>query len=75
MIGWLSFSDSLPGYGNKKDAVVSRVLVSFGVVVNAARTIGKQLSFITTGQEVPDHIEPGRADRIARLVLGHGAES
>jgi flagellar biosynthesis protein FlhF len=49
--------------------------VSFGVVVNAARKIGKRLSFITTGQEVPDHIEPGRADRIARLVLGQGADA
>jgi flagellar biosynthesis protein FlhF len=43
--------------------------VSFGVLVNAARRIGARLSFVTTGQEVPDHIEPGRPERIARLVL------
>lgn len=30
---------------------------------------GIPLSFVTTGQEVPDHIEPGRADRLARAVL------
>ena len=44
--------------------------VSFGVLVNVARRIGKQLSFFTTGQEVPDHLELGRADRLAALVLG-----
>jgi len=44
--------------------------VSFGVLVNVMRQIGKQLSFITTGQEVPDQFEPGRAQRIAELVLG-----
>jgi len=44
--------------------------VSFGTLVNVVRTIGKNLSFVTTGQEVPDHIEPGRTDRLANLVLG-----
>lgn len=43
--------------------------VSFGVLVNVAHRVGASLSYITTGQEVPDHIEPGRADRLARLVL------
>lgn len=43
--------------------------VSFGVLVNVAHRVGATLSYITTGQEVPDHIEPGRADRLARLVL------
>ncbi|MHC4976615.1 MAG: flagellar biosynthesis protein FlhF [Planctomycetota bacterium] len=44
--------------------------VSFGVIINAARTIGTKLSFITTGQDVPDNIEPGRPEKIARLALG-----
>jgi flagellar biosynthesis protein FlhF len=35
----------------------------------AQRGGGIPLSFVTTGQEVPDHIEPGRADRLARAVL------
>ena len=43
--------------------------VSFGVLVNVIQKIGKQLSYITTGQEVPDHIEPGRGVRLADLVL------
>jgi len=47
--------------------------VTFGVLVNAARSIDVQLSYVTTGQEVPDHIEPGRPERLARLVLEGGA--
>ncbi len=43
--------------------------VGFGVLVNAARAIGMKLSFLTTGQEVPDHLEPGRPARLAELVL------
>jgi flagellar biosynthesis protein FlhF len=44
--------------------------VSFGVLINVMQKIGKKLSFITTGQEVPDHIEPGEPRRLAQLVLG-----
>lgn len=43
--------------------------VNFGAMVNIARKINTELSFVTTGQEVPDHIEPSNADRLARLVL------
>ncbi len=43
--------------------------VGFGVLVNAARAIGMRLSFVTTGQEVPDHIEAGCPKRLASLVL------
>jgi flagellar biosynthesis protein FlhF len=43
--------------------------VTFGVLVNAIRQIGKQLSYVTTGQEVPDHLEIGSAVRLADLVL------
>jgi flagellar biosynthesis protein FlhF len=46
--------------------------VSFGVLVNAVRRIGLELSFFTTGQEVPDHIEPGRPERLAALILEEG---
>jgi len=49
--------------------------VSFGMIVNVVRKIGTQLSFFTTGQEVPDHIEVGHPDRIARLVLGEPVHS
>jgi len=44
--------------------------VSFGVVLNVVRRVNKQLSYITTGQEVPQQIEPGRSDRMAELILG-----
>jgi len=44
--------------------------VSFGVLINVMQSVGKALSFITTGQEVPDHIEAGRPRRLAELVLG-----
>lgn len=43
--------------------------VNFGVVVNVTRRLSASLSFVTTGQEVPDHIEAGRPDRLARMVL------
>ena len=46
--------------------------VTFGVVLNVARKVKKQLSFITTGQEVPHQIEPGQSDRLAALVMGEG---
>lgn len=46
---------------------------SVGTVVSMVHALGLPLSFVTTGQEVPDHIEPGRADRLARLVLGGGS--
>lgn len=41
----------------------------FGVICAAAEITGLPMSYITTGQEVPDHIEPARAERLARLVL------
>ena len=44
--------------------------VSFGVLVDVIHRLGTELSFFTTGQEVPDHIEPGASDRLADLVLG-----
>jgi flagellar biosynthesis protein FlhF len=45
-------------------------MVHFGVLVNTARAIGAELSYITTGQEVPDHIEPSSANRLAKMILG-----
>lgn len=44
--------------------------VSFGMLVDVIRQLGKELSFFTTGQEVPDHIEVGRPERLAELILG-----
>lgn len=44
--------------------------VTGGVLLNVARRVGKRVSYITTGQEVPHQIEPGSSDRLAALVMG-----
>jgi flagellar biosynthesis protein FlhF len=44
--------------------------VSFGVLLNVARTASRALSYLTTGQDVPDNIEVGQPRRLARLILG-----
>ncbi|MEM9347895.1 MAG: flagellar biosynthesis protein FlhF [Planctomycetota bacterium] len=44
--------------------------VTGGVLLNVARRVGKKVSYITTGQEVPHEIEPGDSDRLAALVMG-----
>ena len=49
--------------------------VNFGVIVNVMGKVGKKLSFITTGQEVPDQIERGEPRRLARLILGESLRS
>ena len=43
--------------------------VSFGVLLNVSKQVGKELSYITTGQEVPHQIEPTAPLRLADLVL------
>jgi flagellar biosynthesis protein FlhF len=47
--------------------------VSCGAMLNVAHRIGKPLSYITTGQEVPHQIEACEASRVAALVLGREA--
>jgi flagellar biosynthesis protein FlhF len=43
-----------------------------GVVLNVVRKVNKGLSYITTGQAVPEDIEVGRGRRLAQLILGGG---
>jgi flagellar biosynthesis protein FlhF len=43
---------------------------NIGVLLNIARKVNKSLSYITTGQDVPDDIEVGNGRRLAELVLG-----
>jgi flagellar biosynthesis protein FlhF len=43
--------------------------VSFGTLINIATRVNASLSYVTTGQEVPDQIESGDPQRLARLVL------
>ena len=41
-----------------------------GVMLNIVRKVNKPLSYLTTGQDVPDDIEVGRGRRLAQLILG-----
>jgi flagellar biosynthesis protein FlhF len=43
--------------------------VCTGHIAGLTGRLGLPLSFITVGQEVPDDIEPARADRLARVAL------
>ena len=45
-----------------------------GVVLNVVRKVNKTLSYVTTGQDVPDDIELGRGRRLAQMILGNGQE-
>jgi len=47
--------------------------VGLGVILNVARKLDLQLSYLTTGQEVPDDIEVGHRRRIAELILNREA--
>lgn len=41
-----------------------------GVVLNVVKKVNKALSYVTTGQDVPDDIEIGRGGRLARMIMG-----
>ena len=43
---------------------------SFGTLVSLVERLGTRVSFLTHGQEVPDHIEVARGRRLAALVMG-----
>lgn len=46
---------------------------SVGVVLNIARKVGKAMSYMTTGQDVPDDIEVVKGRKLAQLILSpHG---
>ena len=47
--------------------------VSFGMLIDVVRQLGKELSFFTTGQEVPDHIEVSQPQRLVEFLLGASA--
>lgn len=44
--------------------------VGFGVILNVLRSFDLRLSYITTGQAVPDDIEVGSARRVVEMILG-----
>lgn len=41
-----------------------------GMVLNVIRKVNKSLSYVTTGQDVPDDIEVGRGKALAQMILG-----
>lgn len=46
--------------------------VGFGVLIEALGQIGRPLSWITTGQHVPNDLEPARSERLVDAILGGG---
>lgn len=44
--------------------------LGLGVILNVIRRLNLRLSYLTTGQDVPDDIEVGHCRRIAELILG-----
>ncbi len=44
--------------------------LGFGVIVNCLKTADAQLSYVTTGQDVPDDIEVPERGRLTSLILG-----
>ncbi len=43
--------------------------VGFGVILNCMHQTASRLSYVTTGQEVPDDIEVGHGGRLANLIV------
>ncbi len=48
--------------------------VGFGVILNVLRTVDLRLSYLTSGQSVPDDIEIGSGSRVAQLILSGSAD-
>jgi len=44
--------------------------VTHGLILNVAATVDRGLSYVTTGQDYMESIEPGDPERLAALVLG-----
>ena len=43
--------------------------VGVGVMLNGIRRVNRKISYLTNGQEVPDHIRVGRPEDVADLIL------
>ncbi|HVP09735.1 MAG TPA: flagellar biosynthesis protein FlhF [Phycisphaerae bacterium] len=48
--------------------------LGFGVILNVLNSVNMRLSYLTTGQSVPNDIEEGSAWRIAQLIVGQVSE-
>ena len=42
--------------------------VGFGVMLNVLKRVNRKMSYLTNGQEVPEHIEVGRPEQVAELI-------
>lgn len=60
------------GAANATSMILTKLdeAAGLGSLLSLVRRIDLPISYLTTGQDVPDDIEPARASRIARLVLG-----
>ena len=69
--GWASatFAETVISPSIESEQLVPSDLDT-SVPLEVVHRIGTELSFLTTGQEVPDHIETARPDRLAELVIG-----
>lgn len=47
-------------------------VVTFGTALNVAAAVKAAMSFVTTGQEVPDDIAPANPRKLAELIVGEG---
>jgi flagellar biosynthesis protein FlhF len=44
--------------------------IGFGVMLSVVKQVNSKLSYLTTGQDVPDDIEVGSGRRLAQLIMG-----
>ena len=72
-------SDAIERFG---EVGVDRVIftkldeaIGFGVMLSCLERASAKLSYLTTGQDVPDDIEVGEAGRLADLILGSVADA
>lgn len=49
--------------------------VTVGLILNVLAQIGPRISYLTTGQSVPNDIEPATGRRLAELILHRHAAS
>jgi len=49
--------------------------VGFGVVLSCLKKANAALSYVTTGQDVPDDIEVGQGRKLANLIVGNATET
>ena len=56
---------------NYGELVVTKMdeCVGHGSILNAHLRTGRPLTYFTTGQRVPEDIEPATAERLVRLIL------